>query len=65
MRDDPVSAATMPESSLYPVLHIQPPKADEAGQVRSQLTDGLSCIEGDRVELQQVLLSLIVNALKQ
>ncbi|WP_271412232.1 AAA family ATPase [Pseudomonas sp. Q1-7] len=32
--------------------------------VRTQLAAGLPCIEGDRVELQQVLLNLIVNALE-
>jgi C4-dicarboxylate-specific signal transduction histidine kinase len=32
--------------------------------VETQLADGLPFIEGDRVELQQVLLNLIVNALE-
>jgi PAS domain S-box-containing protein len=32
--------------------------------IETQLTDGLPLIEGDRVELQQVLLNLIMNALE-
>jgi PAS domain S-box-containing protein len=32
--------------------------------IQTQLTDGLPFIEGDRVELQQVLLNLIMNALE-
>jgi PAS domain S-box-containing protein len=32
--------------------------------IETQLTDGLPFIEGDRVELQQVLLNLIMNALE-
>ena len=32
--------------------------------VQTQLADGLPFIEGDRVELQQVLLNLIINALE-
>lgn len=32
--------------------------------LQTQLTDGLPLIEGDRVELQQVLLNLIMNALE-
>jgi C4-dicarboxylate-specific signal transduction histidine kinase len=32
--------------------------------IRTQLKDGLPSIEGDRVELQQVLLNLIMNALE-
>ncbi|EJM62822.1 trifunctional serine/threonine-protein kinase/ATP-binding protein/sensor histidine kinase [Pseudomonas sp. GM48] len=32
--------------------------------IRTQLNDGLPFIEGDRVELQQVLLNLIMNALE-
>jgi PAS domain S-box-containing protein len=31
---------------------------------KMQLTDGLSLIEGDRVQLQQVLLNLVVNAIQ-
>ena len=32
--------------------------------VKTQLADGLSLIEGDRVQLQQVLLNLVVNAIQ-
>jgi PAS domain S-box-containing protein len=32
--------------------------------VQTQLTDGLQFVEGDRVELQQVLLNLVVNAIE-
>ena len=32
--------------------------------VRTQLAEGLPTIEGDRVQLQQVILNLIVNAIE-
>ncbi len=32
--------------------------------VRTQLAEGLPVIEGDRVQLQQVILNLIVNAIE-
>jgi PAS domain S-box-containing protein len=35
-----------------------------AAEVRTQLTPGLTRVRGDRVQLQQVLLNLIVNALE-
>ena len=38
--------------------------AKSGASVETQLSDGLPLIEGDRVELQQVLLNLIVNALE-
>ncbi|WP_354684334.1 AAA family ATPase [Cupriavidus necator] len=38
--------------------------AKSGAAVSTQLADGLPCIEGDRVELQQVLLNLIINALE-
>ncbi len=38
--------------------------ARSSASVQTQLADGLPCIEGDRVELQQVLLNLIINALE-
>jgi PAS domain S-box-containing protein len=38
--------------------------AKSGAAVRTQLADGLPCIQGDRVELQQVLLNLIINALE-
>jgi C4-dicarboxylate-specific signal transduction histidine kinase len=38
--------------------------ADTNVSVRTQLTDGLPYIRGDRVQLQQVLLNLIINAIE-
>ncbi|MGO4330989.1 AAA family ATPase [Cupriavidus sp. 2TAF22] len=38
--------------------------AKSGASVRTQLSDGLPDIEGDRVALQQVLLNLIINALE-
>ena len=32
--------------------------------VRTQLADELPCVQGDRVQLQQVILNLIVNAIQ-
>ena len=32
--------------------------------LRTQLADALPCVEGDSVQLQQVLLNLIVNAIE-
>src|SRR6476659_1173660 len=32
--------------------------------VRTQLAEGLPCVQGDRVQLQQVLLNLIINAIE-
>jgi C4-dicarboxylate-specific signal transduction histidine kinase len=32
--------------------------------VRTQLAEGLPCVQGDRVQLQQVMLNLIVNAIQ-
>src|SRR3984957_12280913 len=38
--------------------------ANNSVSVRMQLADGLPCIQGDRVQLQQVLLNLIINAVE-
>ncbi|MBB5502204.1 ATP-binding sensor histidine kinase [Paraburkholderia sp. MM5384-R2] len=38
--------------------------AKSGASVKSQLEDGLPSVEGDRIELQQVLLNLIINALE-
>ncbi|MBP0624035.1 trifunctional serine/threonine-protein kinase/ATP-binding protein/sensor histidine kinase [Cupriavidus consociatus] len=38
--------------------------AKSGAEVQTRLADGLPLIEGDRVELQQVLLNLIINALE-
>jgi PAS domain S-box-containing protein len=37
--------------------------ANNSVSVRTQLAEGLPCVEGDRVQLQQVLLNLIINAI--
>jgi PAS domain S-box-containing protein len=38
--------------------------ANNSVSVRTQLAEGLPCVEGDRVQLQQVLLNLIINAIE-
>src|SRR6476620_4664012 len=38
--------------------------ANKSVSVRTQLAEGLPCVQGDRVQLQQVLLNLIVNAIQ-
>jgi signal transduction histidine kinase len=32
--------------------------------VQTRLADGLSCVHGDRVQLQQVILNLVLNAIE-
>ena len=47
------------------VIELTRGEADKNGvSVRTQLADGLPLIQGDRVQLQQVILNLIVNALQ-
>src|SRR5207244_10074852 len=38
--------------------------ANNSISVRTQLAEGLPCVQGDRVQLQQVLLNLIINAIE-
>jgi PAS domain S-box-containing protein len=38
--------------------------ADHSVSVRTQLAEGLPAVQGDRVQLQQVLLNLIINAIE-
>jgi signal transduction histidine kinase len=38
--------------------------ANNGISVRTQLAEGLPCVQGDRVQLQQVLLNLIINAIE-
>jgi C4-dicarboxylate-specific signal transduction histidine kinase len=38
--------------------------ANNSVSVRTQLAEGLSCVHGDRVQLQQILLNLIINAIE-
>ncbi|MEH2474380.1 PAS domain S-box-containing protein [Nitrobacteraceae bacterium AZCC 2161] len=38
--------------------------ANNSVSVRMQLAEGLPCVQGDRVQLQQVLLNLIINAIE-
>ena len=38
--------------------------ANNSVSVRTQFAEGLPCVQGDRVQLQQVLLNLIINAIE-
>ena len=47
------------------VIQLTRGEAEKNGvSVRTQLADGLPLIQGDRVQLQQVILNLIVNAVQ-
>ncbi|BCG02476.1 hypothetical protein PPGU19_070440 (plasmid) [Paraburkholderia sp. PGU19] len=51
--------------AIREVIELTHGEASKSGaSVQTQLADGLPFIEGDRVELQQVLLNLIINALE-
>jgi PAS domain S-box-containing protein len=51
--------------AIREVIELTRGEATKSGaSVQTQLADGLPFIEGDRVELQQVLLNLIINALE-
>ncbi|QCP50862.1 GAF domain-containing protein [Trinickia violacea] len=51
--------------AIREVIELTRGEATKSGaSVQPQLADGLPFIEGDRVELQQVLLNLIINALE-
>jgi C4-dicarboxylate-specific signal transduction histidine kinase len=51
--------------AIREVIELTCGEASKSGaSVQTQLADGLPFIEGDRVELQQVLLNLIINALE-
>ncbi|MEM5384052.1 AAA family ATPase [Paraburkholderia phymatum] len=51
--------------AIREVIELTCGEATKSGaSVQTQLADGLPFIEGDRVELQQVLLNLIINALE-
>jgi PAS domain S-box-containing protein len=51
--------------AIREVIELTRGEASKSGaSAQTQLADGLPLIEGDRVELQQVLLNLIINALE-
>src|SRR3546814_1031006 len=51
--------------AIREVIELTRGEARKGGAlIETQLADGLPFIEGDRVELQQVLLNLIINALE-
>ncbi|WP_041682067.1 AAA family ATPase [Cupriavidus sp. DF5525] len=52
-------------AAIREVIELTRGEATKSGAaVQTQLADGLPCIEGDRVGLQQVLLNLTINALE-
>ncbi|WP_281363708.1 sensor histidine kinase, partial [Paraburkholderia ultramafica] len=51
--------------AIREVIELTRSEATKSGaSVQIQLADGLPFIEGDRVELQQVLLNLVINAIE-
>ncbi|TCK84326.1 AAA family ATPase [Paraburkholderia sp. BL9I2N2] len=51
--------------AIHEVIELTRGEAMKSGvSVQTQLADGLPFIEGDRVELQQVLLNLVINAIE-
>ncbi|MDF3844003.1 AAA family ATPase [Pseudomonas citronellolis] len=58
------SAVDINEAILEMVEFTRGQAAKGGATVRTQLADGLPPVEGDRVELQQVLLNLIINAIE-
>ncbi|MBY4945252.1 AAA family ATPase [Cupriavidus respiraculi] len=64
-KEPPQKAAVDLNEAIRDVVELTRGEAARCGAVvQTRLTPGLPCIEGDRVELQQVLLNLIVNALE-
>ena len=52
-------------AAIREVIELTQGEAMKSGaSVQMQLADGLPFIEGDRVEMQQVLLNLVINALE-
>jgi PAS domain S-box-containing protein len=61
LRDDHVEINSM----IYEVIELTHGEARKnAVSVRTEFTDGLPLVRGDRVELQQVVLNLILNAIE-
>ncbi|MCR4471923.1 sensor histidine kinase, partial [Burkholderia sp. SCN-KJ] len=61
LRKEPVDI----NEAIREVIELTRAEASKSGaSVQTRLADGLPFIEGDRVELQQVLLNLIINALE-
>jgi PAS domain S-box-containing protein len=57
-------AVTIDDAILEVIALTRAEAANNSVSVRTQFTEGLPCIQGDRVQLQQVMLNLIVNAIQ-
>jgi PAS domain S-box-containing protein len=57
-------AVEINDAILEVIALIRTEAANNSVSVRTQLAEGLPCVQGDRVQLQQVLLNLIINAIE-
>jgi PAS domain S-box-containing protein len=57
-------AVAINDAILEVIVLTRTEAANNSVSVRTQLAEGLPCVQGDRVQLQQVLLNLIINAIE-
>ena len=57
-------AVAIDDAILEVIALTRTEAANNSVSVRTQLAAGLPCVQGDRVQLQQVLLNLIINAIE-
>src|SRR3981189_1711226 len=57
-------AVAIDDAILEVIALTRAEAANNSVSVRTQLAEGLPCVQGDRVQLQQVMLNLIVNAIQ-
>jgi C4-dicarboxylate-specific signal transduction histidine kinase len=57
-------AVAIDDAVLEVIALTRTEAASNSVSVRTQLAEGLPCVQGDRVQLQQVLLNLIINAIE-
>jgi C4-dicarboxylate-specific signal transduction histidine kinase len=57
-------AVAIDDAILEVIALTRAEAANNSVSVRTQFAEGLPCVQGDRVQLQQVMLNLIVNAIQ-
>jgi hypothetical protein len=57
-------AVAIDDAILEVIALTRAEAANNSVSVRTRLAEGLPCVQGDRVQLQQVMLNLIVNAIQ-